>query len=211
MTRVFLIRHGETDWNRQQLFRGREDVPLNANGVEQARVLSNAIPQQINAVYSSPLQRAHQTASIIAAPRSVDVQLNDGFVDIDYGQWQRLSQEEVKSRFLELYLMWISQPGRVVLPGGESLSEVRDRAFKSLCRIEDAHPGQTVAIVSHRVVNKVLLCAVLGLDDSQFWAIRQDTCAISSFEKDENRRVLTLLNETRHLKTLDTPHLTADF
>ena len=201
MVHVILVRHGETDWNTQQVFRGRVDVPLNKVGLSQAKSVGVSLQDRaIDVIYSSPLSRALETAHMLAVGRNIEVELEIGFIDIDFGAWQGLSHQKVKEDFKDLYTTWLSEPHRVTFPGGESLDEVKVRSKKALEKVVENNPGRTVAIVSHRVVNKVLLCTILGLDLSHFWYIRQDTCAVNSFEYKDGNYYLTLLNDTCHLK-----------
>jgi len=212
MARIILVRHGETDWNKREVFRGQIDVLLNQNGLNQAQAVGNALKgQKLNAIYSSPLSRAVQTANEIAKFHNLDVNLEDGYLDLNYGQWQGVSHEEVKTRYPELYDKWHEQPHLLRFPGGESLNDVRERAINALERIIFIHPGDTIIVVAHRVVNKVLLCSVLDLDNSHFWRIRQDTCCINIFEDSKIGYVLYCLNDTCHLKHLPQNGITVDF
>jgi broad specificity phosphatase PhoE len=211
MVKVILVRHGETDWNRREIFRGRADVELNQKGREQANALAGAVEGiQIDAVYSSPLRRAVETAEAIAEPHGITVEMERDFTDFDYGVWQGLPHEEVRRRYPGLYKDWVERPYTVRMEGGESLRMVRRRAMRALTAVIERHEGEAVAIVAHRVVNKVVLCAVLGLDNSNFWRILQDTCALNVFEWAEGRYIMRALNDTCHLPHVPGQQL-ADF
>ena len=213
MVTVILVRHGETEWNRREIFRGRADVELNERGREQAKALGAALEgRNLDAVYSSPLSRAVETAEAIAQPHGVPVEIEDGFIDFDYGIWQGLLRDEVQQRYPRVYRDWTERPHTVKIEGGESLRMVRRRAMQALIRIVGRHQDGTVVIVAHRVVNKVVLCAVLELANSHFWRIRQDTCALNVFEwSDGGRFLIRLLNDTCHLKHVSGERLTTDF
>ena len=201
MTKIILIRHGETDWNREQVFRGRIDVALNAVGVTQARAVKESLKDTgIDGICSSPLSRAFKTASIVGENRNVAVRVEEGFTDIDFGAWQGLSHREVKEEYNDLYETWLTQPQFVTFPGGESLDDVQKRSIQALEGTLKNNPGKTLALVSHRVVLKVLLCTMLGLELSHFWYLRQDTCAINRFECKDSHYFMTLLNDTCHLR-----------
>jgi alpha-ribazole phosphatase len=201
MTKVILIRHGETDWNKEQIFRGRIDVALNEVGLAQAGAVKESLKDvKIDRIYSSPLSRAFETASVLEENRGLEVEIEKGFIDIDFGKWQGLSHEKVKEEYNNLYEIWLTEPHNVVFPGGESLEDVRKRSMKALEKVIENHPEETLAVVSHRVINKVLLCAILGIELSHFWYIKQDTCAINKFEYKDGNYYLTLLNDTCHLK-----------
>ena len=201
MTEIILIRHGETDWNREQVFRGRIDVALNEVGLTQARAVQESLKDtEIDGIYSSPLSRAFETARIVGEKRNGEVRVEEGFIDIDFGAWQGLSHQEVKEGYTDLYAAWLTQPQVVTFPDGESLKEVSRRSMEGLEEVIKNNPGKTLALVSHRVVLKVLLCTILGLELSHFWYLRQDTCAINRLEHKDGNFFLTLLNDTCHLR-----------
>lgn len=212
MTTIYLIRHGQTDWNRDKIFRGRADVPLNERGREEARALSKHLEHvRPRACYSSPLSRAFETAEIAVRPHSLEVQPDDGVIDIDYGAWQGLPDAEVSKRFTPLRQRWLETPQRVKFPGGESLAMVRKRALGSLERIRSEHPEGVVFVVAHRVVTKVIMCAALGLANSAFWKIRQDNCAYNIIELSEDGAVVVLMNDTCHMRAAGIAPTLADF
>jgi broad specificity phosphatase PhoE len=202
MTTILLIRHGETDWNAEKIFRGRADIELNENGIKQAELLAKHLAgERIVAIYSSPLKRALRTAGIMAGSHQVDVTPALGLLDFDYGEWQGLSHHAVKEKYQTLYAQWLSNPHPLRVPGGESLDDVRGRVLKLIDEVISEYKG-IVALVSHRVVGKVLICALLGLDNSHFWNIRLDTCGITTFVHEKSRFVLVRHNDTSFLKPL---------
>jgi broad specificity phosphatase PhoE len=210
MTEIILVRHGETEWNVGEIFRGRIDIDLNETGRKQAELLGEYLSEsKIEAVYSGPLKRALNTAQAIARYHHLEAQTAAGLNDLDFGQWQGLSLREVREKYKEAYAEWANHPERVKLPGGETLGDVRERAVKVVNEVIARHNG-TVVLVSHRVVNKVLICALLGLDDSHFWNIRLDTCGLTTFTYENGRFVLARHNDASFLKPLKKERL-ADF
>ncbi len=202
MTEIILIRHGETEWNVKEVFRGRIDVELNETGMRQAELLAEYLSDsKIDAVYSSPLKRALKTTEKIASYHKLDVEVADGLMDFNYGEWQGLSHREVKERYKELYTQWIKNPHQVTMPVGESLNNVRQRAIGVVREIIARYQGRVV-LVSHRVVNKVLICALLELDNSHFWNIRQDTGGMTTFTYENEQFTLTEHNNTSYLRPL---------
>ena len=207
---IILVRHGETAWNAEEIFRGRIDVELNETGIKQARLLALYLSDNnIEAVLSSPLKRALKTAETIAGYHKLEVEIAHGLIDLDFGEWQGLPHLEVKDRYGEFYQEWVRSPGTVVLPGGESLDDVKKRAAGVVDEVISRYKN-TVILVSHRVVNKVLICTLLGLDNSHFWNIRQDTCGITTFSYRNGRFILVEHNNTSFLKPLHSPE-SADF
>ncbi len=210
MTEIILARHGETEWNVAEVFRGRIDIELNETGLGQAELLAEYLGHlKLDAIYSSPLQRALKTAEMIADYHKLDVEIAPGLIDFDYGGWQGLPHQEVKDKYRELYAEWLLSPHRVRMPAGESLDEVRKRATAVVAEVIARFKGRVV-LVSHRVVNKVLICALLGLDNSHFWNIKQDTGGITVFSYENGRFVLTRHNDTSYLKPIKTAPL-SDF
>jgi len=200
LTEIILARHGETEWNVHEVFRGRIDVELNQTGIKQAELLAEHLSHlKLDAVYSSPLKRALKTAEIIARYHKLEVEIAPALIDCDFGQWQGLRLQEVKDRYKELYAEWGNSPQLVRIPEGESLNDVRERALGVVNEAAAKHKG-TIVLVAHRVVNKVLICALLGLDNSHFWNIRQDNCGTTTFTYEDKRFVLTEHNNTSYLK-----------
>lgn len=203
MVEVILARHGETDWNVGEVFRGRADVELNGTGLRQADLLGEYLSgEKIDFIYSSPLKRAVQTAEAVARPHALEVDVVQDLIDIDFGEWQGLSLREVEEKYPELYRDWRDTPEQVRVPGGESLEDVRRRAVPF---VEDAvmRCGEgKIAFISHRVVNKVLICMLLGLGNAHFWNVRLDTGGITRFICGDGRVVLTGHNDTSYLNTI---------
>jgi broad specificity phosphatase PhoE len=210
LTTIVLIRHGETEWNREEIFRGRADVELNETGLQQAQLLAQYLAdQKIDAIYSSPLKRALTTAEKITIYQDVKVNIASELIDFDYGEWQGLSHDAVRQRYDLLYKEWLKNPQLVKIPHGETLNDVRSRTLRLVDRINANHNG-TVALISHRVIGKVLICALLALDNSHFWNIRLDTCGITTFTREDERFVLVKHNDTSFLKPLGKTQL-SDF
>jgi broad specificity phosphatase PhoE len=204
MTRIILVRHGQTAWNvgsgAGERFRGRVDLPLDDAGLAQAHALAQRLADRpIVAIYSSPLKRAMETARPTAQQLGLPVQPLPGIIDINYGDWQGLSPAEVAQTHPDLYPRWLETPHRVKFPNGESLRQVRLRGMAALKDASTRHEGQVILLVAHQVVNKVLVCAMLGLGNSHFWRIRQDNTCINIFEHQDSVFTAVLINDTCHL------------
>jgi probable phosphoglycerate mutase len=202
MTQFILVRHGQTEWNRAERFRGRADVPLNETGLQQAEATGERVAAQWQpaAVYSSPLSRSMKTAEAIARHFQLTVQPHSGLIDIDYGLWQGLTPEEVGERWPQELDAWYNAPHTIRIPGGESLADLRVRGLDAVHQLADQHERQTIVLVGHTVINRVILLAVMGLGNERFWRLHQDTCAINVFEKDGGDFTIVSLNDTCHLK-----------
>lgn len=212
MTSIYLVRHGQTAWNKEEIFRGRTDVPLDETGLKQAELAGKYFKgMEIYAIYTSPLSRALQTAQEIAQFYNLKVQPLPGIIDMSFGKWEGRPHQEIRENDKEIYRQWVEEPHLVRLPGGEGLDDVRVRAMAAMEEVIRNHPGKTLVLVSHRVVCKVLICAILGLDNSHFWQITQDTTAINLIQHRNGKYILSLMNETCHLKPLKGGGIKIDF
>ncbi len=210
MLRLLLIRHGQTAWNREQVFRGRADIPLSELGARQAQALSQRLAEEpLDALYCSPLSRARQTAEAIGAPHHTCPQLIEDLTDFDYGEWTGRPRAEVAARWPELLAQWQQAPHGTRIPGAETLEEAQARAVRALEGIVVPHEEGVVAIVSHRVITKLLVCHLVGLGRKAFWRFRQDTCGMNAFGFAAGRVIVLALNDTGHLHGLETD--AADF
>ena len=201
MTRIILVRHGQTEWNRVERFRGRADVPLNETGLAQAEATGRRVKAQWTptTIYASPLSRAVRTAEAIAKHYSLPVQVHPGLADIDYGEWQGLTPDEARQRWPDQVDNWYNHPEQALIPAGETLADLRLRAMQTVGELARRHEGETIVLLGHTVINRIILLGVLGLGNERFWHIRQDTCAINVFESQGDDYVLVSLNDTSHL------------
>jgi broad specificity phosphatase PhoE len=207
-TTLILVRHGQTEWNRVERFRGRADVPLNETGLAQAEATGRRVAAEWApvAIYASPLSRAVKTAEAIAGACNQEpgtklaVQIHPGLADIDFGEWKGLTPEEARQRWPEAVDAWYNAPHTAHIPGGESLETLRRRAMEAIRELAARHCGQTIVMVGHTVVNRVILLGVLGLGNDRFWHLKQDTCAINVIEAQGGDFTLASLNDTCHLR-----------
>ena len=205
MTRIVLVRHGQTAWNREQRFRGQADIELDEFGLRQAEATGRYVATRwpVVAVYASPLRRTVQTAEAVANAQGLAARPLEGLIDISFGEWQGCAVGEVERQDPDLLQAWWGAPHTVHFPGGESLNIVRSRVTAALDELVARHTGETVALVSHTVVNRVLLCAVLGWGNDRFWRLQQETCAVNVFDVEEDGAfTIVLLNDTCHLQAL---------
>ncbi|UCG13406.1 MAG: histidine phosphatase family protein [Deltaproteobacteria bacterium] len=211
MSKVFVVRHGQTAWNVGEIFRGRADIPLDETGRQEVHLAGEALKEEaLHAIYSSPLSRSMETAENIAKFHNLSVSPLDAIIDISYGEWEGKENQEVQAKYPDLYSTWLQEPHRVRFPNGESLDEVRARAMTSLEELVEKHKGENLVLVAHRVPNKVICCAVLGLDNSHFWRIQQDTACTNLFRYQNGQWIISFLNDTSYLRSLGKPTL-ADF
>ena len=208
-TRILLARHGQTSWNLgagQVRYRGQTDIPLDEVGHAQAHALAQRLADEpIAGIYTSPLQRAVQTAQPTAEQVGQPVIPHPGLLDMNLGEWQGLTHTEAARRYPEVYRRWLEAPHTVTLPGGENLATVLDRGKAAVTELIARHAGETMLLVGHQVVNKVLVCWLLGLDNDgppgrHYWRVTQDNACLNIFvHADSVFRVVTL-NDTCHLR-----------
>ncbi len=132
-------------------------------------------------------------------------------MDLCFGEWQGMPLKAVREQYPDLYRRWLEAPETVTFPQGESLEVLQERAVKSVKEVVLNHPDEIIAMASHRVVNRVLICGLVGIDLSRFWQIGQDTTAINLLTWQKGRFILTCLNDTCHLRGVDEERSRVDF
>jgi broad specificity phosphatase PhoE len=207
MTQIILVSNGNTPWDKDKIFQGSKDISLDDLGREEAWAAGKWLKDEnIHAVYTSPLSRARDTAIVIARHHNLEVLDLPGLADLSYGDWDGVPLKEVKVKYADLYRQWEAAPHTVCFPNGEPLAVLRTRALATVEEVVQRHQDQTVLFMAHRAVNQVLIAAFIGLDNSNFWRIAQDTTAINRFHLvEDGRRVgktwyITSINETGHLQ-----------
>jgi alpha-ribazole phosphatase len=195
MTRFWLLRHGEPAEDSRQRCYGSLDVGLSANGrVQMARVAESLATEQFSAIYTSPRSRAAESAAIVA--RGCRVEIVPEFREIDFGDFEGLAYDEIAERYPDLYREWMEHPTEVRFPNGESFSAMKSRVLAAFARIRNVHEGQTVAIVSHGGVNRVLIAWALQMPDEGIFRIAQDHAAANLLVFFDETPSVRLLNRT---------------
>ena len=206
MLKLYLVRHGETEWNATQRVQGVSDIPLSETGRAQARAVADALGERtLTAVYSSDLSRASETADHIAAAHGLSVQLRPALREMHQGELEGMVFADVMRDYPDLMSAWMESPADVVMPGGgESLQQVHDRAWPVLEDIIAAHDSGRVAIVSHALTLRSILTEVLGLPLNQCRSFHIDTAGVTHVEVNGRMpgTVVRTLNATEHLRTV---------
>lgn len=200
--RVLLARHGETAWNAEGRYQGQEDIPLSAVGEAQARALGERLRGvRIDRAVASPLSRALRTAELaLGEERAALLTTDDGFKEIAHGEWEGLLASEIGERDGARLDAWRDAPESVLMPGGESLQHVLDRAWPAFARVcAGLGTDDTLLLVAHDAVNRVLLCRVLGLPLPRLWRFRQAPTTLNLLEgSDANHLDVVRLNDCSH-------------
>ena len=200
--RLLLARHGETPWNAEGRYQGQEDIALSATGEGQARALGERLREvRIDRAVASPLARARRTAELaLGEARAPMLSTDAGLMEIAHGEWEGLLAAEIRERDGGRLQAWRHAPHEVLMPGGESLQHVLDRAWPALERAsEGLGEDDTLLVVAHDAVNRVLLCRVLGLPLPRLWGFRQAPTTLNLLEGPSPERFeLVRLNDCAH-------------
>jgi len=176
---IILARHGETDWNLQGRCQGVTDLNLNANGVRQAEELAACLRgERIAALYSSDLRRAIQTAGAIGRAHRLEVITDRDFRELDHGELEGLTFPQVRSSYPDFIRRWRSDPAELLIPGGERLADVKQRAWRGLERIVHSHSStETLVVVSHQFPIQAVLCHITGTPLNRYRLFRTEPCS----------------------------------
>ncbi len=198
--KIYILRHGETAWNIEKVFRGQAEVPLNDNGRAQAELAAQYLKDKgIEMVYTSPLERAVETAAAVSGATGLEAVKDDAFSGMNFGKWQGRPHTEIKEEDPEKFLDFHHGDGSLRVPGGETFQEVMDRGMDGLKSIVEEHPGKTVLIVTHRVVCKLLVLGALGAGVGSFWKIKLDTASVCRLDREKDKWVVRKVNENFYL------------
>lgn len=180
MAQIFLVRHGETDWNREHRLQGNLDVCLNEAGIAQASALARRLENlPIQAVLTSPLARARQTAAIVSSKRKWPVALIYDLREIDHGIWTGMRLKTIIQRHPSQFAVWRFDPDRSFLEGAEQLREAYRRAARFLSWILKRVPNGDVLVVGHGIINSLLLCAATGRGVGRIWEFPQPNASLA--------------------------------
>ena len=182
MAKLYLIRHGETDYNSALRFQGQTDILLNRKGIEQAeRVAEFFRDIPLQAIYTSSLKRASATAEIIGRVKGIEPQETDALREMSFGIWENMDSKDIQKKFAKEWKDFFASPANIKIPEGESMSDVQKRAYPEVQRILDQYPEGDVAFVAHGGIIRVLICTMLGLDLNRSWHLHVGNASITCF------------------------------
>lgn len=198
---IYIIRHGMTEANKLKSFQGNHDIPLNEEGLSQARDLAKYFKDiPLDAIYASPLQRAYKTAEILAEPKKLRVTKVDDFREICFGAWEGVDYEEVHRRWPEEEHKFMFCPSQCHPEGGETMQEVTDRVRAAFDKILAKHGNSAqIAIVMHGGAGRLLLCDFLGLPIDRMWKITLSNCSVTTINNWDGNMVLEGFNDHHFL------------
>lgn len=200
MSKLLLVRHGDTKLNSAERYWGCSDVELSAAGLRQAERLRDRLAtEKINALYSSDLLRASVTAKIIASKHQLDVITCDELREINFGDAEGLTFDEISRLYPEVAKLREERSPKLKYPGGESLDKFANRVSKFVGRLEKHASEETILIVAHSGVLRTLVCQLLGIGLRCRWQLRLDFVSLSIMETYPQGAILSLLNDVSHL------------
>ncbi|QEK12183.1 histidine phosphatase family protein [Crassaminicella thermophila] len=203
MTKLYLIRHGQTKWNTESRAQGSINVALSKEGRYQATLLANRMKNyEIDCIYSSDLDRAYETAVILGEKLNTEVKKISGLREMSFGEWEGLTHENIKKNYLEHYTVWRSKPHEANIPGGEKLIDVQKRGLETINDIITENKGKNIMVVSHGVTIKSIILGIMDIDLSNFYKIRQDNTCVNLIEYRDYGPVIVTLNDTAHLENI---------
>ncbi len=200
MSRLLLVRHGNTRGNSAERFWGQTDVELSADGTWQVERLAERLAgEKIDAIYSSQLRRAEATAKIIASRHQMQVITCPELLEINFGEVEGLTFSEIGQRYPELVVAWPNRDLAFRFPGGESIGELNCRVTNFYDRLQKHDPGETALVVAHSGVLRLLICHLLRIDTWHWRQFRTDLASLSIVETHSQGASLLSLNDTSHL------------
>ena len=182
MAKLYLVRHGETDYNNSLRFQGQIDIPLNQKGIEQAEKVAGFLKDiPLQAIYSSSLKRARTTAEIIGRVKGIEPQITDALREMSFGIWENMNSSDSQKKYAKEWKDFFASPASTKIPQGESMSDVQKRAYPVVQQILDQYPEGDVAFVAHGGIIRVLICTMLGLDLNRAWHLHVGNASVTCF------------------------------
>lgn len=208
--KLLSVRHGETEFARERRFAGARDVPLTPLGQRQFEAVARALSGAgVDAVYASPLGRSRASAALVAAPHHLQVRVEPAFREMAFGQWEGLTRAEVALGFPREMAAWAVTPHLVQPPGGERLEDVSARVAAGLVTLAGAHAGQTVVLVSHAIVSRLVVLKALGLGPERLWSVDASPAGITEIEYVDGWTTVHRMNTLIHLEAMASDEVTA--
>lgn len=201
MQKLYLVRHGESEWNSLKKIQGQQDVYLTQTGKKQAEKIANRlVSEKIDIIYSSDLKRANETANIIGKKLNLQVKSSEAFREIKFGPWEGLNIEELTKKNSEEHFIWLNEPHNFKINGAETLYEVQKRAMNKIDSILTSNPDENILVVSHGATIKTIILGYAGMDLKYYNRMTIGNTSLSIIEFRDRNNVIKLLNDTCHLE-----------
>jgi broad specificity phosphatase PhoE len=205
---IILVRHGATDWNLQGRCQGSSDRELSEAGIRQAGQIADALGnEEFGAIYSSHLRRARQTAELISRPHDLPVLIEEDLRELDHGELEGLTFNEIKTRYGDFLTRWRSEPAEILVPGGERLADVAERAWKGLSGMVERHAdAERLLVVSHNFPILGIVCRVTGTNLNNYRTFHLDPCGVTRLARDASSHwTVTHVNGKEYPLSVATP------
>lgn len=199
--KLYLTRHGQTDWNIARRYQGHSNTALNQVGILQAEQLAKRLSKEsIHAIYASDLTRAANTAQAIAAFHQLEAHTDSRWRELSFGDWEGMTYEEMSAHSPDLFDAWMKDSLTVSTPNGETHCQLAKRIQKAFDELKAKHKDETILIVGHSGSMQTLLALTLGVDLSRYWQFRISQASLSEMTVYDDSVVLNLFNDVSHLK-----------
>ena len=200
--RFIFVRHGETEWNVTGRYQGQTDVPLSEKGRAQAEALGKRFADiHVDEVYSSPLKRAYDTARAIAEPKGLPIHKVDGIKELNFGEWDGLTKEQLTEQFGEAFVKYRIEPFHYPMAGEGTLNRAKLRVGAALEDIKEEfrHTDKTIVVVAHGGILKLAIFYLLDISSRLYRCIELDNTSLTIIDVEEDRCILRILNDAHHL------------
>lgn len=208
MNTIYLVRHGQTDWNKQGLYQGHTNVPLNKLGLKQAKAVAEVLkPIHFDSIIASDLDRARITAEYIYEGRNVAFKTDKRLQEINFGEWEGLTYNQINERWPNGIFTMYRSPEKLSLPQGETFEQVQTRAWSALNdEMTEIGKEKSILVVAHGGTNRTIICKILNLPLHYSWSFSQGNTSITKLEyygsNPEDHNILNFLNDTKHLESV---------
>ena len=197
---IYIVRHGQTEWNLLGKTQGHGNSDLTPKGIEQAELLADSMTKYpIDYIYSSDLGRAYQTAEIIGNKLNIEVEKTEALREMNFGTWEGRIIKDIIEEDPELYKMWRNEPHLAKIPQGETLSQIKERTDAFIKEINEKYDGKHIVLVTHSLCARIMLLSFLESDVKNIYRINQANTALNIIELRDYGPVVMKMNDTTHI------------
>ena len=197
---IYIVRHGQTEWNLLGKTQGHGNSDLTSKGIEQAELLADSMTKYpIDYIYSSDLGRAYQTAEIIGNKLNIEVEKTEALREMNFGTWEGRIIKDIIEEDPELYKMWRNEPHLAKIPQGETLSQIKERTDAFIKEINEKYDGKHIVLVTHSLCARIMLLSFLDSDVKNIYRINQANTALNIIELRDYGPVVMKMNDTTHI------------
>ena len=197
---IYIVRHGQTEWNLLGRTQGHGNSDLTPKGIEQAELLADSMTKYpIDYIYSSDLGRAYQTAEIIGNKLNIEVEKTEALREMNFGTWEGRIIKDIIEEDPELYKMWRNEPHLAKIPQGETLSQIKERTDAFIKEINEKYDGKHIVLVTHSLCARIMLLSFLDSDVKNIYRINQANTALNIIELRDYGPVVMKMNDTTHI------------